>query len=168
MAAVSEGISDDKGVSIISAFTKEVDSHGNVQLSGSGALGDLLAGVIKSRTKITRVRADTLGYLQRSFPGVVSLRDSREARAVGIAAVKDAVTGYLEGSITIRRRPGRKYQVFLRRVPLDRVARETREMSPRFINKEGNDVTQAFMEYVTPLAGDLPPVARLDAFKVKL
>jgi len=39
MITVSEGISDKDGVAIASKFTKEVDSHGNVQLSGTGALG---------------------------------------------------------------------------------------------------------------------------------
>ncbi len=76
VVAVSEGISDITGTAIAAAFTKEVDSHGNVQLSGSGALGDALANLIKTKTDITRVRADTFGYLQRSFPGVVAANDA--------------------------------------------------------------------------------------------
>ena len=58
------------------------DSHGNVQLSGSGALGDFLADLIKRKwavaVKKLRVRADTFGYLQRSFPGFVSSVDAQE------------------------------------------------------------------------------------------
>ena len=46
LIAVSEGISDNKGTAIAAKFTKEVDSHGNTQLSGTGALGDLLADAI--------------------------------------------------------------------------------------------------------------------------
>jgi ATP-dependent phosphofructokinase / diphosphate-dependent phosphofructokinase len=40
--AVSEGVSDSKGEPIIALLTKtdEKDAHGNVQLSGTGALGD--------------------------------------------------------------------------------------------------------------------------------
>ena len=87
VVAVSEGIADRKGTPIVSKSISEVDSHGNVQLSGTGALGDILAAELKAKTKITRVRADTFGYLQRSYPGVYSEVDAREARAVGKNAV---------------------------------------------------------------------------------
>lgn len=161
LVAVSEGIADEKHTLIASKFSNEVDSHGNVQLSGSGALGDMLAHIIKERTKITRVRADTFGYLQRSFPGIISDRDSKEARAVGIAAVKEAMRGTPDGSITLRRRPTMKYQVYLKRVPLENVARETRAMPPRFINKTANNVTGTFLDYARPIVGELPRIARL-------
>jgi len=38
VVAVSEGISDKDGTPIAAKFTREVDAHGNVQLSGTGAL----------------------------------------------------------------------------------------------------------------------------------
>ena len=159
--AVSEGIADKDGTLIAAKFIKETDSHGNQQLSGSGALGDMLAGVLRDRAKISRVRADTFGYLQRSFPGVVSDADAREARAVGAAAVHAAVKGTVtSGSIAIRRKPGRKYSVFFEVVPLRNVAKETRHMPPAFINRAGNDVTPAFLDYVRPIVGTLPPVGR--------
>ena len=60
------------------AGSAERDAHGNVQLSGTGVIGDLLAAQVKSKLKIKRVRADTFGYLQRSFLGVVSDRDAHE------------------------------------------------------------------------------------------
>lgn len=162
LVAVSEGIVDEKGTAIAAKFSKEKDSHGNVQLSGTGALGDLLSATLKSKTSISRVRADTFGYLQRSFPDIVSDADAREARAVGIAAVREAaLKGQLEGSISIRRRPGKRYRIFLRRVSLTKVARETRCMSPRFMNDDGNDVTAAFISYVQPIVGPLPTPGRL-------
>jgi len=34
-----------------------------------------------------RVRADTFGYLQRSFPTIISTVDAKEAREVGEVAV---------------------------------------------------------------------------------
>jgi ATP-dependent phosphofructokinase / diphosphate-dependent phosphofructokinase len=160
IVAASEGIVDKEHKSIAAAFIREVDSHGNVQLSGTGALGDLLAGYIRQRTQISRVRADTLGYLQRSFPGVVSQVDAREARAVGVLAVRSAVTANVDGSVAIRRKPGRKYEAYFELVPLISVAKETREMPDAFINDEGNDVTPAFLEYARPLVGDLPKIGR--------
>ena len=161
VVAVSEGIADKDGVPVAAKFTKEVDSHGNVQLSGTGALGDLLAGVLKERGGVRRVRADTFGYLQRSFPGVASETDAREARDVGEVAVWVAVCGGVgSGSIVIRRKPGKKYAVDFGVVPLRSVAKETRHMPAAFINRAGNNVTQAFVEYARPLVGPLPKCGR--------
>jgi 6-phosphofructokinase len=103
--ALSEGIHDAKGVplSVKRAGTMEKDAHGNVQLSGTGALADLLGEAIKSELGIKRVRADTFGYLQRSFAGCTSDVDRREAREVGEFAVKQAIWGAGNGSVAIRR-----------------------------------------------------------------
>ena len=161
VVAVSEGIADAKGEAIAARFSKEVDSHGNKQLSGTGSLGDFLASEIKARTKIGRVRADTFGYLQRSFPGIASTVDAAEAYAVAQAAVEAAVGGITSGSIAIRRKKGATYAVEFEPVALRKVARETRHMPASFINKAGNDVTAAFLRYVSPLVGPLPPTARL-------
>jgi ATP-dependent phosphofructokinase / diphosphate-dependent phosphofructokinase len=166
VVVVSEGISDAEGSAIAAKFTSETDSHGNIQLSGTGALGDLLANEIKTQTGITRVRADTFGYLQRSFPGLISEVDAREARAVGELAVRWAAGKDADGSVAIRRKPGKKYAVYFERVPLKAVAKATRHMPPAFINKAGNDVTPAFLEYVRPIVGPLPKVAQFKRVRV--
>lgn len=167
VVAVSEGIMDADGTPIAAAYTKEVDSHGNVQLSGTGALGDFLVGLIKQKTDIARVRADTFGYLQRSFPGVVSANDAKEAFQVGREAVKSSTSADVDGSIAIRRKKGKKYQVFFERVPLSSVAKETRHMPDAYITKNGCDVTQAFLDYAAPIVGELPPIGRFKKIKVK-
>jgi 6-phosphofructokinase 1 len=166
VVAVSEGIADSSGTAIVSKHTKEVDAHGNAQLSGTGALGDILANEIKSKTKITRVRADTFGYLQRSFPGVVSENDAVEARSVGSEAVRNAVSLFANGSIAIKRKPGKTYKVYFERVSLRSVAKETRHMPDKFISKDGNDVTQAFLDYAKPIVGPLSPIGRFKGFPV--
>src|SRR5216684_1780908 len=103
--AVSEGIHDAEGAPIITKLTGTVekDAHGNVQLSGTGALADLLCEEIKNKLGIKRVRGDTFGYLQRSFVGCVSDVDQREAREVGEKAVQFAMWGSHDGSVTIHR-----------------------------------------------------------------
>jgi ATP-dependent phosphofructokinase / diphosphate-dependent phosphofructokinase len=166
VVAVSEGVSDVKGTPIAAAFTNEVDAHGNVQLSGTGALGDCLADLIKTRSNISRVRADTFGYLQRSFAGLVSPVDAREARASARFAVKTAVKN-ISGSVAIKRHPGKKYGVRYECVPLASVAKETRHMPDEFITPAGNDVTQAFIEYARPLLGPLPKMGRFRGKPVK-
>jgi len=167
--AVSEGISDSRGTPIVvkGASTQEVDSHGNVQLSGTGALGDILAAEIKAKTGITRVRADTFGYLQRSFAGCVSETDASEARGVGATAVKEAIEGTLDGSIAIKRKAGKKYSAEFKCVPLKNVAGHTKHMPDSFINEDGNDVTAAFIRYAAPIVGKLPTLGKFKAVPVE-
>jgi len=151
--AVSEGIQDNDGIPIATklAASIEHDAHGNVQLSGSGALGDLLARYIRDNLKIKRVRSDTLGYLQRSFVGCVSDIDQYEAREVGEKAVQYAIWHNLDGSIAIIRTG--YYSVDYKLVGLKDIAGKTRLMPDEFINAEGNNVTDAFKFYVRPLLG---------------
>jgi 6-phosphofructokinase 1 len=162
---VSEGIADENGTAIASLFIKEKDSHGNLQLSGTGALGDMLSGVIREKADISRVRADTFGYLQRSFPAIVSPADEKEAMDVGAQAVKAALK-FASGSIAIRRKPGKTYKTFYERVELQQVAKETKHVPDAFINRAGNDVTPAFLAYAGPIVGKLPVVGRFKGVKV--
>lgn len=166
IVAVSEGIADEKGNPIVGDLVKEMelDPHGNVQLSGSGALGDLLADLIREKAGIKRVRADTLGYLQRSFLGCVSETDRDEARIVGAKAVEYAMNGDVDGSVVIKRVSD--YRVDYELVPLSAVAGGTKSMPEEFI-LGNNFVSQNFIDYVKPLVGELPEFGKLDAPKVE-
>jgi len=158
VVAVSEGIRDAEGQSIGARFAGgEKDSHGNVQMSGTGALGDYLAKTLKATGKVKRVRADTFGYLQRSFPGIASKVDQKEARLAGRAAVKAALKGDLtKGTIAILRAKGKDYRVAFAPRPIQEAAKYTRSMPPNYIAKNGHDVTKAFLDYVRPIVGPLP------------
>ncbi len=161
--AVSEGICDSDGVTWAEKLAKqtEVDAHSNIQLSGTGALADFLAGQVKSYLKVKRVRADTFGYLQRSFAGLQSPVDVNEARLCGRYAVQ-YTTKYDNGSVAIRRTGnGADYAVEMFRTELSSVAEKTKSMPAEFINAEGNGVTDAFVEYAMPLTGELPKTAYL-------
>ncbi|HHV13816.1 MAG TPA: 6-phosphofructokinase [Clostridiales bacterium] len=158
--AVSEGIQDENGVPIVTKLvSRETDSHGNTQLSGTGALGDLLAGEIKAKLGITRVRSDTLGYLQRSFMGCVSRIDQYEAREVGEKAAQFAIWHNIDGSITINRTG--LYSVDYQMTDLKNVAGKTKLMPDNFINSQGNNVTDAFKYYLQPLLGTDMPAAHM-------
>ena len=137
-----------------------------MQLSGTGALGDLLAEQIKTKLGIQRVRSDTLGYIQRSFIGCVSKVDQREAREVGEKAVHFALLHNIDGSITINRVGN--YAVDYQITDLKNIAANTKLMPDEFINEEGNNVTDAFKNYLQPLLGDdMPQASRLRAPMVK-
>ena len=163
--AVSEGIHDAAGTAIVNLLVTggkdvERDAHGNVQLSGNGALADLLCDEIKAKLNIKRVRGDTFGYLQRSFHGCVSDVDQREAREVGEKAVQFAFSANRDGSVAIQRTGN--YAVDYALLPLDAVAGKTRVMEDEFITASGTDVTDAFRRYMAPLLGSgMPDAARL-------
>ena len=163
VVAVSEGIHDESGAPIATRLAKDVerDAHGNVQLSGSGALAELLCNEVKDKLRINRVRGDTFGYLQRSFIGCVSDVDQREAREVGEKAVQFAMWGEADGSVIIERTG--YYSVDYRLVPLEAVAGKTRTMPDDFISASGTDITDAFRLYLRPLLGKSMP----DAYRLR-
>jgi 6-phosphofructokinase len=166
--AVSEGIRDPEGNEIGPQLMRsgEVDAHGNVQLSGSGALGDGLADAVKKALtpkggKAPRVRADTFGYLQRCWP-VTSPIDAMEARGVGRHAAKLAADGDEGASITIIRTcnvPG-DYRSAFGRADLSAVARHARHM-PEDFSDDGNNISAIFYDYCLPLVGALPTFGKL-------
>jgi 6-phosphofructokinase len=163
VVAVSEGIQDKTSGPIASTLAKtvECDAHGNAQLSGTGALADLLCDQVRNRLGMKRVRGDTLGYLQRSFVGCISDIDRREAREVGEKAVQFAMGGDLDGSVTIERIGN--YAVDYTLVPLAAVAGKTRFMPDVFIADAGSDVTDGFRDYLRPLLGASMP----DAYRLR-
>jgi 6-phosphofructokinase len=163
VVAVSEGVADENRAPIAAKLAEQVekDAHGNVHLGG-GALADTLAETVKNKLGFKRVRADTFGYVQRSFVGCVSDVDQREAREVGEKAVQFAVWGGRDGSVTIHRTGF--YSVDYQLSPLEAVAGKTRTMPAEFIDESGTDVTDAFRLYLRPLLGSGMP----DAFRLRL
>ena len=148
----------------------EKDGHGNVQLSGSGALGDYISQLITKKLpnpsgKKLRVRADTLGYLQRSFPGYISQVDATEARMVGQLAVEySAKDGTAGSSIYMKRAAGDKYQISYDITAIANVARDTKDLPADWI-KDGCDIGESYQKYARPIVGELPWVGTFDELK---
>ncbi len=168
--AVSEGIEDEQGnpiLQVLASDALEADSHGNVQLSGTGALADALIARIKEHFNARglgeklRARGDTLGYLQRSYP-YQSEVDREEALLVGRTAAEKALSGNVNGSVAIKRVSTVPYKVEYELVPLKAVAGKTRYLPEEFINDAGNNVTDAFIQWGKPLLGVMPPVGLPD------
>jgi ATP-dependent phosphofructokinase / diphosphate-dependent phosphofructokinase len=171
--AISEGVQDKGGTPILALLTpaEERDAHGNIRLSGTGALGDALANMLQKKLtpaggKPPRTRADTLGYPQRCWPEQ-SVVDAYEARQVGRFAARTALAGVTSGSIAIQRvsgpgsdKPEQPYGVQFVRVELKDVAAKTRHLPEQFIAGTSN-VTPAFVDWLRPLAGPLPKISRL-------
>jgi 6-phosphofructokinase 1 len=168
VVAVSEGIHNEKGEYFLQTYAKEsgsglagkTDSHGNIQLSGSGALGDTLTNLVSEHIDGARVRADTFGYLQRSFLADVSEVDAEEAERVGQYAVV-ASQDRDSGSVVLKRRFSEKYFCDVDVVDLHKVAKHTKDMPPEFLDETKPYVTNDFFEYAMPLTGGIEPKTQL-------
>jgi len=170
VVAVSEGIQNEKGEYFLQTYAQQAsseltgkkDSHGNIQLSGSGALGDTLANLVSKRLEGARVRADTFGYLQRSFIADISEVDAEEAERVGSYAVEVSTNEEREsGSIVLQRKISDEYFCETNCVDLDKVAKGTKEMPSNFLSTDKPYVTNDFFEYAMPLTGGIEPKTQI-------
>ena len=166
VVAASEGIQDASGSPIVTSLLDEVetDAFGNVLLSGTASLADALSRLVKKNLSVKRVRADTYGYLQRSFLGCVSDVDANEAKEVGEIAIRFATTHGVDGSVTIERVGD--YSVKYNLTPLEQVAKGSKSMPDDYI-KADNDVTHEFTHYALPLLGSLPVYESLQAPEIE-
>ncbi|MAI29392.1 MAG: 6-phosphofructokinase [Rickettsiales bacterium] len=155
--AISEGIQDKHKKLISQKIIKktEYDAHGNIQLSGTGSLGDYLSVEIKEKLKLPRVRADTLGYPQRCFLGSASEIDQKEALKIGIFAAKYSnkhITSFSAG-ILERKKFTNPYNTIFIANSLEKVAGKTKVMHQSFYNIKKSFVTNSFINYALPLIG---------------
>jgi 6-phosphofructokinase 1 len=125
-----------------------------------------VAALLQDRLGL-KVRMDKPNYLQRSFSTCMSEVDADEAYRVGRAAVRLAVAGQSGVMVTLERQPGAEYRAETGAAPLDRIANAEKLMPDAYIAAEGNDVTEAFLDYARPLiGGELPAIGRLSRYPV--
>ena len=105
--------------------------------------------------KISRVRADTLGYSQRCFLGSASEIDQKEAFEIGLKAVSFSNMHRESFSIGIEERKNfsQKYKVKFIVNKLNDIAGKTKIMPKKFYNFKKFNVTKNFLNYCKPLIG---------------
>ena len=168
VVAVSEGIHNKDGDYFLQTYASDTgsglagktDSHGNIQLSGSGALGDTLTNIVSEHIDGARVRADTFGYLQRSFLGDISEVDAEEAERVGRHSVI-ASLDLQSGSVILKRQLSETYYCDVDVVDLDKVAKNTKDMPEEFLDNKKPYVTNEFFKYAMPLTGGIEPKTQI-------
>ena len=168
VVAVSEGIHNKEGDYFLQTYASDTgsglagktDSHGNIQLSGSGALGDTLTNIVSEHIDGARVRADTFGYLQRSFLADISEVDAEEAERVGRHSVI-ASLDLQSGSVILKRQLSESYYCDVDVVDLDKVAKNTKDMPEEFLDNKKPYVTNEFFKYAMPLTGGIEPKTQI-------
>lgn len=104
-----------------------------------------------------RVRFDKPGTIQRMATAYVSTTDRAEAALVGREAVKLGASGTSGVMVTLERLAGPEYAVHTGTAPLELVANQQKRLPAAFIAETGNGMTQAFVDYATPLIGEPLP-----------
>jgi 6-phosphofructokinase 1 len=93
--------------------------------------------------------------------------DLDEAYRCGVEAVKLSGKGESGVMVSIKRTSNNPYTIEFGKVPLKEVAVSAKPMSPEFFNAEGNHVSQKFIDYIKPLAGELPEFIQLEKLFAK-
>lgn len=155
-----EGITYANGTPVSASQTK--DKFGNTEF---GAMGGTSAAMA-----LHRIVADEFGFrgefqVTESLPMCAADRavplDIDEAYGCGQHAVKLAAEGQTGVMVAMRRAAGAEYRCEFVTAPLSEVAVNAKPLPEEYINAEGNFVTEAFLEYLRPLVGELPEYSRL-------
>jgi ATP-dependent phosphofructokinase / diphosphate-dependent phosphofructokinase len=96
-----------------------------------------------------------------------SLVDLDEAYQCGVEAVKLAAREESGVMVSIRRLSNTPYAVDYGVVPLREVAVSAKPMPLDYFNAEGNHVSPLFIDYMKPLAGEIPEFVRLEKIFAK-
>ncbi|MFH1612748.1 MAG: 6-phosphofructokinase [bacterium] len=164
VVVVCEGVKGEGGKTLVSSGKGvDVDAFGHKQMGG---VADFLCKIVAEKLKL-KARSDKPGTIQRMFMPVASNVDINEAYLVGQEAVKAACENKSGYMVTLERVSNNPYQCKTGLADLKEVANAERILPDNFINKEGNFVTQEFIDYAKPLIGDsLPEYVKLKLHRI--
>lgn len=150
VVAVSEGIHDKDGKLISqyeSRLNDSVDVFGHTQLGGLAAI---LASYCKSHSGI-KTRPIEYSLLQRCAAHIASKTDIEEAYMAGKAAIDAAAAGITDKMVAFQCNRENGYRCETKLVDLTAVANAEKRIPTTWINKEKNNISDEFLEYVLPL-----------------
>jgi 6-phosphofructokinase 1 len=132
-----------------------------------GGVANYLCNLVASRLNL-KARFDKPGTIQRVSMVCASRVDLEEAYLVGKVALREAVGGTTGYMVTLDRMSGPDYECQTGLAKLEEVAGRTRTVPKEFVTKNGNFITNDFVDYAKPLIGAaLPRYARLRKFAVE-
>lgn len=144
--AVSEGIRDKDG-NYITSSKAMADTFGHQQLSGAGKALEFL---VKENIDV-KVRSVEINVLQRCAAHMASKTDLDESFAQGKKAVALSEEGKTGCMVVLKRLSNSPYQVDYSYAQIKDIANEAKSVPVEWINAEGNDITEEFIEYLRPL-----------------
>jgi len=149
--------------------TQTFDKFGNPEF---GAMGGASAAMVVKNLACTHldVRGEfqVVESLQMAGADRVSPVDREEAYRAGVEAMKLAAAGKSGLMVAFRRAAGAEYRCEYVAVPLLKVNEGKQKMPDEFIDDDNSFVTEAFLQYLRPLVGELPVFGRLAYTPVKI
>lgn len=133
------------------------DSFGHAQFGASKlTVAQKVVNLLNEKGLAARgaARGQVPGCDQRDTCAYASIVDLDEAYRVGQKAAEIAASGENGWMSTILRKPGLIYNVEYDKVPLEKVANSERTFPRQWIAPSKIDVTDDFLQYVTPLIGE--------------
>lgn len=148
VVAISEGIRDENGkyISEQSAAFKD-DSFGHGQLGGAGKT---LEELIKN-TLHCKARSIEINLLQRCAGHLLSETDINLSVAIGNTAVNAALDGKSCVMMAYKHKSTSPFETDIIPVPIAGIANAENKVPDEYISKDGNDITDKFIEYAKPL-----------------
>ena len=165
IVAVSEGIKDKDGNYIAdqgSIFKEDLFGHSQL-----GGVGKALETLVKNTLKI-KVRSIELNTPQRCAAHLTSKTDIEESALIGATAVEYALNGESGMMICYNRVYDNPYKIEIGCTDISKVANAEKKIPGEFISPEGNDVTEAFVNYVRPLIIGEPDIKYQDGLPVHI
>ena len=162
-----EGLKYADGTPVSSATVK--DKFNNTEFGAMGGssvalrLHQMIAGEFGYRGEFQITESLIMCDFVRS-----STVDLDEAYRCGVEAVKMAEKGESGFMVSINRISNNPYTIEFGKVALKEVAVSAKPMSTDLFNAEGNHVSQKFIEYIKPLAGELPEFVQLEKIYAKI
>jgi len=161
-----EGIKYEDGTPVSASMAKDKFSNTEFGAMGGASVALNLHRMITERFGLRGEFQITESLIMSDFVRAVPL-DLEEAYECGVAAVKMAERGESGYMVTIDRDPGKVYKTTFGKALLKDVAVAAKPMPAGYFNNEGNFVSQAFIDYIKPLTGDLPEFVRLKKIMIK-
>jgi ATP-dependent phosphofructokinase / diphosphate-dependent phosphofructokinase len=161
-----EGLKYADGTPVSSATVK--DKFNNTEFGAMGGssvalrLHQMIAGEFGHRGEFQITESLIMCDFVRS-----SKVDLEEAYMCGVEAVKLAGRGETGVMVSINRISDDPYKIGFGKVPLKEVAVSAKPMSKDYFNSEGNHVSAKFIDYIKPLAGELPEFVQLEKIFAK-
>ena len=156
VVAVSEGARLANG-----RYVGESTQNGSIDIFGHrylGGTGNTLADAVKQRFSC-KVRSVELNLPQRCAAHILSATDIEESVRIGRAAVDAALEGVSGEMMLFERTEGREYSCIIKHDNIFNIANSARPVPRKFINAEGNNVTDECLEYLAPLIqGEYPVI----------
>lgn len=148
VVCVSEGIHDADGKFICEyASSAQVDNFGHKMLTGCGKF---LENYVREKFQI-KVRSVELNVSQRCSSMLVSRTDIEEAALAGSFGVQAALSGNTGCMVAFERDSSHPYQMHCALHDVTRICNQEKNFPTEWITKNGTDVSDEFLDYVTPL-----------------